>query len=147
MMLPLRLVRLIEAHADRLSADLIDRLEQDPRCADIRKVPQQELVNRSYEIYHHLSEWALFKSEKELERAYTELGARRAEQGVAFSHMLYAILNTKEELWKFLQNDVIVTTPVELYGEMEFFQLIDQFFDRVLYYASIGYARAEVAAA
>jgi hypothetical protein len=42
---------------------------------------------------------------------------------------------------------VIVTTPVELYGEVEFFQLIDQFFDRVLYYASIGYARAEVAAA
>jgi hypothetical protein len=146
-MLALRLAKLIETHADRLSADLIHRLGKDPRCTDLRKVPEPELINRSYEIYHHLSDWILYKSDKELERRYADLGLRRAEQGVAFSHVLYAILNTKAELWKFLRDDVLVTTPVELYGEMELFQLVDQFFDRALYYVSTGYERAAELAA
>jgi hypothetical protein len=146
-MLALRLANVIEAHADRLSADLIHRLEQDPRCSDLRKVPEPELINRSYEIYSHLSEWAIDKSDKELEQAYTRLGMRRAEQGVAYSQLLYAILKSKEQLWTFLRNDVPITSPVELYGEMELFQLVDQFFDRAVYYMSVGFERVEAAEA
>ncbi len=141
-MLALRLVRLIEAHADQLSRELIHRLEHDSRCSDLRKVGEEELIHRSYEIYRHLSDWLLHKTEHELEKAYTELGIRRATQDVAFSHVLYAILGTKEQLWKFLQNEGVVTNPVELFGEMELFRLLDQFFDKALYYLATGYEHA-----
>jgi hypothetical protein len=30
---------------------------------------------------------------------------------------------------------------VELFGEMELFRLVDQFFDRALYHAAVGYER------
>jgi hypothetical protein len=145
-MLALRLVRLIESHADQLSKDLIHRLEHDDRCVDLRKVPEEELIRRSYDIYRHLTDWVLHKSEDELERAYRELGVRRAAQEVALSQVLYAVLATKEQLWKFLQNEGAVTSPVELFGEMELFRLVDQFFDKAVCYMASGYEQARLAA-
>jgi len=143
-MLAMRLVRLIESHADRLSHCLSQRLQHDSHCADLCKVPQEELNFRSYEIYCHLSEWLLSKTEHELERSYTEIGARRARQGVAFSHLLYAMAATKEVLWTFLQDEGVVTKPIELFAEMELYRLLDQFFDKALYYLATGYERVQV---
>lgn len=141
-MLATRLVHLIEAHADQLSSGLMQKLQGDARCTDLRRVPVEELRARSYEIYRHLADWLSRKTERELEQAYLEIGARRARQGVAFSHLLYALTATKEQLWEFLGDQGIVTKPVELFGEMELFRLLDQFFDRALYYAAAGYEGA-----
>ena len=146
-MLATRLVHLIEAHADQLSSGLMQKLQSDERCTDLSKVPVEELRARSYEIYRHLAEWLLRKTEHELEQAYLEIGARRARQGIAFSQFLYALTATKEQLWEFLQDQAVVTKPVELFGEMELFRLLDQFFDRALYYAAAGYERARKVAA
>ena len=143
-MLAMRLVRLIETHADRLSHSLTRRLENDPHCAELRKVPQEELEARSYEIFSHLTDWLLYKTEHDLERTYTELGVRRAKQLVALSHVLYAVTATKEQLWAFLQDEGVVTKPVELFAEMELFRLLDQFFDKALYYLATGYESARI---
>lgn len=144
-MLAMRLVRLIETHADRLSENLTRRLENDTFCAELRKVPREELEARSYEIFSHLTDWLLYKTEYDLERAYTEIGIRRAKQQVALSHVLYAVNATKEQLWAFLQDEGVVTKPVELFAEMELFRLLDQFFDKALYYLAVGYEGARVA--
>ena len=143
-MLAMRLVRLIESHADKLSQNLSRRLEHDRHCSDLHKVPVEELNFRSYEIYRHLSEWLLSKTERDLERDYTEIGIRRARQGVAFSHVLYAMEATKEVLWTFLQDEGIVTKPLELFAEMELFRLLDQFFDKAVYYMAAGYESVQV---
>jgi len=143
-MVATRLVRLIETHADQLSHGITQRLEHDSHCADLRKVPIQELQARSFEVYRHLSDWLLYKTEGELERIYTEIGARRARQGVAFSHVLYAMAATKELLWTFLQNEVAVTKPAELFGEMELYRMLDQFYDKAIFYIAEGYEHAHV---
>ncbi len=141
-MLATRLVRLIELHADELSQRLIRKLEEDARCRELRKVPVEELRARSYEVYRHLADWLVRKPETDLQQAYVEIGARRARQDVAFSHVLFALTATKEELWRFLQDEGVITQPTELFGEMELFRLLDQFFDRALYYAASGYEQA-----
>jgi hypothetical protein len=140
-MLATRLVQLIESHADRLSEGLLLKLQNDPSCADLRKVSPQELSARSYEIYRNLGNWLLGKTRHQLEQIYLDLGERRAQQGVAFSHFLYAITATKEQLWQYLECEGLVVEPVELFGEMELFRLVDQFFDRALYHAAVGYER------
>ncbi|HXZ34011.1 MAG TPA: hypothetical protein VEH30_17170 [Terriglobales bacterium] len=143
-MLAMRLVRLIETHADRLSHSLTRRLENDPFCAELRKVPREELEARSYEIFSHLTDWLLYKTERDLERAYTEIGIRRARQQVALSHVIYAVTATKEQLWAFLQDEGVVIKPIELFAEMELFRLLDQFFDKAVYYLTAGYESARV---
>ncbi len=138
-MIALRLVRLIERHADELAAELVVKLETSSHTADLRKVPVEELRGRIQEILRHLSEWLLTKAGQEIEQRYFEIGERRASQGVAFSDFCWAIVLTKEHLWEFLERHSFARGPVEIYGEMELLRLLDQFFDRGLCYATEGY--------
>jgi hypothetical protein len=69
------------------------------------------------------------------------LGARRAQQGVAYSHFLWAITATREHLRSFVQREGLSDSAMELHGELELMHLLGQFFDRALYYAVVGYER------
>jgi hypothetical protein len=142
-MLALRLVRLIETHSETLAQGLVVKLLNSERTRDFQKVPQEELQDRAREVYHNLADWLLSKTESDVELQYTELGRRRAAQGVNFSQFLWALIITKEHIWRFLQTEALVEQPVELFGEFELLRLLEQFFDRALYYASLGYARAQ----
>lgn len=141
-MVGLRLVHLIENHSDELVENLIAKIKHSSRTRDMRKVPTEELRARWYEILRHLSEWLLTKTDRDIEKRYLELGARRAAQGVPLAAFCWAIVLTKEQLWEFLNRQGLTHSPVELYGEMELLRLLDQFFDRALYYATEGYQRA-----
>ena len=88
-MLAVRLVRLIENHIEKLSRDLSEKVWNSPRCGDLNKVPASELQARTHEIYRNLSDWLLDKADAQVERRYTELGAARAQQGVAYSHFAW----------------------------------------------------------
>jgi hypothetical protein len=140
-MLAVRLVRLIEKHCDELSRELSEKVWNSPRCSDLHKVPANELEACTREIYRNLSDWLLDKTEAQVEQRYTALGVVRAQQGVAYSHFIWAITATKEHMRAFVQREGLSDSAMELHGELELLQLLDQFFDRALYYAALGYER------
>ena len=141
-----RLVRLIEQHADPLAKGLWERLQSSPRTSDyVRRVPPEELESRVGEIYQHLGEWLLKKTEADVERRYVAIGERRYAQRVRLSQLLFMIVATKEHLWEYVSREALADRPVELFQELELFQLVDQFFDRALYFAAVGFERAESA--
>jgi hypothetical protein len=41
--------------------------------------------------------------------------------------------------------EAMADKPVELFQELELFQLVEQFFDRAVYFAAIGYERYQSA--
>ena len=82
-MLALRLVRLIEAHSDQLAQGLLDKILSSERTSDYRRVDRAEMQQAVRDIYQHLSEWLLTKTESDIELRYTRLGSRRAEEGIA----------------------------------------------------------------
>jgi len=141
MMLAGRLVRLIEKHSEQLSRELSEKVWNSPRCSDLRKVPPDELRHRASEIYQNLNNWLMEKTESEIEQRYIELGARRASQGVAYSHFLWAITETKTHVFAFIQREGLSDNAVELHGELELMYLLGKFFDRALYYTAVGYER------
>jgi hypothetical protein len=138
-MIALSLVRVIERHAEELAAELIAKFEISPRTADLRKVPVEELRQRIEELLRQLTGWLIYKTANDIEQRYLELGERRASQGVALSDFCWAIALTKEHLWEFLQRQGFMSSPVEIYGEMELLRLLDQFFDRAVCFAAEGY--------
>ncbi|HET7212718.1 MAG TPA: hypothetical protein VFL79_03965 [Terriglobia bacterium] len=139
-MIALKLARLIEAHADQLAAGLVEKICTSLRTAEYRHaVPREELERSVREIYHHISDWLLTKTESDVELRFTETGMRRAAEGLPFSQLLWALAMTKEHLWGFLQRKTLIDRPVELFGELELMMLLDQFFDRAMYYAAAGY--------
>jgi hypothetical protein len=142
MMLAYRLVRLIETHSDALAAGLLEKVQTSELTRSYRHVAPEELQQRVYEIYRHLGDWLLGKSAFDIEQRYEEIGTRRVHQGVPISELIWVIILTKDNLFEFLKRENIMERPVEVFGELEMLQLLDQFFDRAIYYASVGYERA-----
>ena len=141
-MVGLRLVHLIENHSDELVEDFLSGIALSPRTRGLQKVPPEELRARLYEVLRHFSEWLLTKTDRDIEQRYVELGMRRAHQGVPLADFCWALVMVKENIWHFLNRQAFAHNPVELYGEMEFLRLLDQFFDRALYYVAEGYEQA-----
>ena len=138
-MIALRLVRLIESHSEQLTESLLHKLERSSRAADLRKVPMHELRERAGEIYRNLSDWLLTKTEDDIERVYTPLGRRRAEQGIDLSALCWALMMTEENLWDFLEMEGMPEKPLEILGGFELLRLLDLFFDQAIYFATLGY--------
>jgi len=138
-MIALRFVRLIESHSDRLAESLLRKLGHSPRVADLRRVPEGELRERIYEVYVNLSDWLMNKTEADIERVYTRLGRRRAEQGVSLGALCWALMMTRENLWDYLENEGLRETAMEILGGLDLLRLLDQFFDRAVYYSILGY--------
>jgi len=134
-----RLVRLIESHADALANGLEEKVQGSSQICHFRNVPPHEVRERVYEIYRHLGEWLLGKNELDIEHRYCEIGARRARQHVPLSEVIQAIILTKENLWEFLKSQAVMDRAVEIMGELEILQMLEMFFDRAIYYASVGY--------
>ena len=143
-MIALRLVRLIETHSDDLASGLLKKFQNSPHTHELEKVPAGELRERAFDIYRNLSDWLLHAQEHDIERRYTEIGARRAAQDVALPDLCWALVLTKEHLWGFLEEQGFLRSPLEMLGELELLRLLDQFFDKAVCYATEGYERARV---
>lgn len=142
MMMLYRLVRLIETHSEALAASLLERVQNSELTPSYRNVPSTDLQDRVYEIYRHLGEWLVGKDESYLEQRYLKIGARRASQHIPVSEVIWVIVLTKENLWEFVKKEAVLERPVEVFGELEMLQLLEQFFDRAIFYAAVGYELA-----
>ncbi len=139
MMFSYRLVRLIETHADTLASGLEKKVLSSACLSCFRTIPVHELRERVYEIYRHLGEWLLGKQQVDIEQRYREIGARRARQKVPLAEVIQVIILTKENLWDFLQSEAVADRAVEIMGELELLQMLEQFFDHAIYFAALGY--------
>ncbi|HUI41992.1 MAG TPA: hypothetical protein VL523_08490 [Terriglobia bacterium] len=142
MMLANRLVNLIESHSDRLASSLLEKVQNSDSTSAYGNVPPEELQQRVYEIYQHLGDWLLGKTDLDIERRYREIGARRYRQRVPLSELVWAITLTKENLWEFLSWECVPDRLIEVFGELELLQLLGRFFDRAIHYAVLGYEQA-----
>jgi hypothetical protein len=142
MLLAYRLVKLIETHSDGLARSLHKRYLEDPRCSAYANVAQSELTQRVYEVYRHLGEWLMAKTDAEVEQRYLEIGAKRAEQGVPASQVMWMIWLVRENLWSYLQTHAELECPAEIFGEVELQEMLDHFFGHAMYYAALGHERA-----
>jgi hypothetical protein len=70
---------------------------------------------------------------------YREIGARRARQEVPLAEAIQVIILTKENLWDFLKSETVADRAVEIMGELELLQMLEQFFDHAIYFAALGY--------
>jgi hypothetical protein len=138
-MLGLGLMRLIERHSDELALGLAEKLQAAERTSDFHKIPSEELQMAGAEIYRNLGEWLLQKTEHDIEQRFRAIAARRAAEGVRLHQFVWALLISRNHLWQFLQAQAFADNIVALYGELELQQILNQFFDRAVYYGVLGY--------
>ena len=138
----MRLVRLIEAQSNELSRALTEKIRTSERTSDFRNIQPEDLRLAAAEVYRNLGEWLLQKPESDIEARFRAAGARRAADGVRLHQMVWALQLSREHLWQFLRHQSLADNIVALYGELELQRLLNQFFDRAIYYAVLGYEEA-----
>ena len=145
-MLALRLVRLIEKHSAEIADGLMTKLRTSVRTPAYRNLHEDELRGAVVSLYAHLEEWLLTKTESDVEGYFRSIGRRRAADGIPFSQVAWALMTSKEQLWGFVYQEAAADKALELYGELEFLETLDHFFDRAVYYALVGYEQHAQAA-
>jgi hypothetical protein len=142
-MLALKLVRLIEEHSEELAIGLAEKLQQSDRTNDFCKVSSEGLCLAAAEVYHNLGEWLLQKTETDIAERFIRLGERRAAEGVGLHQFVWALVMSRNHLWQFLQREAFADNVIQLSGKLELQQMLNQFYDRALYYGVLGYKEAK----
>jgi len=141
-MLGIKLVRLIERHSDSLVQGLVEQLRTSERTSDFRRVDPDELCRGAGELYHHLGEWLLQRTETDIAQRFRAIAIRRAQEGIQSHQLVWALMLTRDHIWHFLRREAFADNIVQLYGEMELQELLNQFFDRAIYHAIRAYEQA-----
>lgn len=142
-MLGIKLVRLIEAHSEALSQGVVNVIRTSERTSDFRAIPREDLQRRVGEVYHNLGEWLLQKTEGDISLRFKAIAARRVAEGIRLPQFVWALMLTRDHLLHFLRHEAFTDNVVALYGELELHQLLDQFYDRAVYHAIVGYEEAD----
>ncbi len=142
-MLGIKFARLIEKHSESLAKTLVDKLRNSGRTDSFRSISEHELLHDVQVLYRNLSDWLMTRTEFDIQEYYTKVGMRRAQQGVPINQFVWALVLGKEQLWLFMQREAMAEGALELVSELEFVLALEQFFDRALDYAVVGYTHGK----
>lgn len=138
-MLTSRLVAMIEKHAEELTRGVVHELKINPRTPSYHKLDPQENHGRVFDVVRNLGEWLDRKSDAATESAYRKLGQKRFQEGVPLEEVVYALTLTKQTLRSFIHTQGWVDSAMELYQQIELYNMISRFFDRAIYFTVISY--------
>jgi hypothetical protein len=152
-MISAALIELIEVHANQLAGDVARDLQSNPRTPAFRAVPQDELADRAFQIFHHLGNWIGEPGSAPVRAEFADWGAKRFGQGIPLSQIVYAIVVIKTHLRRYIREHGIVEAsfprveaeyilPMHLHSLQELNEQVSTFFDEALFHLAHGYERA-----
>ena len=135
-----KLVSLIESNADVLTKHWLDDVRENPSTPTYHIFPEEKLYKRAHIVYSQLSHWISRETSKdEIRNYYVKLGEERFSEGFALHEVISALVLLKRHLWLHILSDGQLSTAFELYQSLELNNRVVLFFDRAIYYTSIGY--------
>lgn len=138
-----KLVQHMKTNAGALSDGLLQKIRGSEKCSELPlRVPPEEQKRYAYEIYRDLADWLAAGADTIIEPRYETLGIRRANQGIPFSQLLWAVCIAREYLWEYMQHECLLEEPVEFWGGVILLRSLNQFFDRALYFTLLGYQKS-----
>ena len=141
-MLSTNLIRIIESHAEQISANAIQRIRQDPDLPNLKKLSEPELRSWAIHILKHLGDWLGSSDDAQIASGYQGLGKLRFEEHVPLHESVRNFQMLKNLIVNHVRNQGFRQTTVELYAEGELERQLDRFFDKMIYYVVRGYEGA-----
>jgi hypothetical protein len=133
----------VDTHADHLCEEFIQKIKRSDRCKELLdRVPAEDQKQTTREIYRNLTDWLLADAHSVKEERYVSLGMRRAQQGVPFSELFWAVCATREYFWEYTERETLLEAPADFWGGVRLLHSLDRFFDRALYFVILGYQAA-----
>jgi|SRR5690348_3288705 hypothetical protein len=142
MMLSSKLVRLIESHSEKITADAVQRMRKDPELSHFKKLPDSELRSWARHILQHLGDWLALSDDQQIASCYEGVGKMRFDEAVPLAESVRSFQTLKDLIVAYVRNQANRQTALEIYAEEELEHLLSRFFDRVIYHVVKGYERA-----
>lgn len=139
-----RFIRLIENHAESLTKSWVQEVKTNEATKSYRNFSDATLHDSVYNIYSRLGYW-LKKEESTLEdiaEYFVMLGREREKQGFKLSEVIYSIILARVELWNYVSNQGVIEDGMELQRALEFSQRLNYFFDKAIYFSTVGFETA-----
>lgn len=140
-MLYAKYIRLVEDHAEELTKQWISEINNCPATETYSHMPNDLLATRIYDLYKRLHVWILQNDPGDTKTAehYLKLGRERANEGIMLSEVTYALILSRVVLWKYIINQGVINNAFDLQQAFEFFQKVNNFYDKAIYLVSIGF--------
>lgn len=107
------------------------------------KLPEDQLVTRGKSVYDNLGKWLSPETPRaEIGKIYSDIGARRYDQGYPLCEIHYAIHFTKKVLVNYIRTESLLPDTLSLYQLHDFMLEIYDFFDIAAFYVTRGFQEA-----
>ena len=141
-----KFIRLVEDHADTLTRNWINEVTNNPATPGYKLIPGKTLEERAYDDYKRLGNMLLkedpsFKSSAE---HYIKLGKERAKEGLKASEVVYALILSRVVLWKYIINEGVINSTMDLHKALSFYQKVNNFYDKAAYFITVGYENLNI---
>jgi hypothetical protein len=136
-----KIVVSIKDHAQLLTNRLLEDLYSREETMSYRKLDRQTLYHRVFDVYSRLDAWLQGnKDTGEVRNHYTALGRQRFHEEIPLEETLMALMLIKRHLWLFVINESdFLDSSFMLNQALEFNNRVVLFFDRAIYFTTIGY--------
>ena len=136
-----QLLDLIKDNANELTRRLCKELLSREETKGYRKLSDGVIYDRVFDVYSKLSSWLGLDNHttSEVKKVYTELGRKRYREGIPLHEVVLAFMLVKRHLWEFIQEKQFLETTYEMGQALELNNKVVLFFDRVIYFVSMGY--------
>lgn len=144
-MISRKLVKQIEANADKLAMDVVETVKQDRRAEFYHSMPDNKYHKLVHDLYKHLGSWLQSQTWHRLRTSYERKGRDRFHDGMPLDQLVFALTQTKAALVEFVRGSVQGDSS-ERELEMELLLAISAFFDRAIYHTVRGFEDARLTA-
>ena len=138
-MISIKLVKMIEEHAEQITQGLLKDIQTNPKTSSYQQFSVEEMHTRAYNVYKNLGEWLIDTTGTKAQQRYLALGRQRFEEKIPVSQVIFALVLTKNHLLKYVKMFGLVDTALDLHRELELYSVVTEFFDKAIYYTVRGY--------
>lgn len=142
-MLTRRFIKMIETRADKVAKLWLKEVKQSKYTPTYHHFPEELLFERAMAVYERLGYWLSPETKKEeIRHFYMNLGHRRFQEGFRLEEVVMAIILLKRYLWLEVMSEGLTSTNLELYQALELNNQVVLYFDRAIYYTTVGFMEA-----
>lgn len=140
-MLP-RLVALVTDHADVICRHAMQEIHQAAHLEQLRGLPQLGCRTMLQQITENLGACVAPGNHDSLLSRWREFGRLCFENSVPLHEAIHALHILRAEIIRFLDDQGLLQTSLELYTEKEFEHLLGRLVESLVYQVVCGYERA-----
>lgn len=134
------LVAFIRDHATEAANLWLADVRSNPTTASYARINPDQLFDNAATALSHFSMWLKSdEADQEVRDFYRALGVERKAQGIAVHEVLSALTLLRKHVWTYARSKGVWQRPIEVYRVLELNRRIALFFDKAIYYTTLGF--------